>query len=109
VRSSWREDTAIRSGKIAVHKAFMIAAFCVFIGFFGFVLGVSLPGRTCGVSGQAGFVAVFRFTAHALRFSRVIVPMILVTLRRAWLEDLTGIGLLRRWTLRCGFYVSVTG
>lgn len=39
----------------------------------------------------------------------VIVPMILVTLRRAWLERFDKHRLIARWTLPLWFYVCVTG
>jgi uncharacterized membrane protein YozB (DUF420 family) len=39
----------------------------------------------------------------------VIVPMILVTLRRAWLERFDRHRIIARWTLPLWFYVSVTG
>lgn len=39
----------------------------------------------------------------------VIVPMILVTLRRAWLEKFDKHKLIARWTLPLWLYVSVTG
>ena len=38
-----------------------------------------------------------------------IVPMILVTLRRAWLEKFDKHRVIARWTLPLWFYVSVTG
>ena len=39
----------------------------------------------------------------------VIVPMIIVTLRRAWLKRFDKHRLIARWTLPLWFYVSVTG
>jgi uncharacterized membrane protein YozB (DUF420 family) len=39
----------------------------------------------------------------------VIVPMILVTLRRAWLEKFDRHRVIARWTLPLWLYVSVTG
>jgi uncharacterized membrane protein YozB (DUF420 family) len=39
----------------------------------------------------------------------VIVPMILVTLRRAWMERFDKHKIIARWTLPLWFYVSVTG
>lgn len=39
----------------------------------------------------------------------VIVPLILVTLRRAWLEKFDKHRLNARWTLPLWFYVCVTG
>ena len=39
----------------------------------------------------------------------VIVPLIIVTLRRAWLERFDKHRLIARWTLPLWFYVSATG
>jgi len=39
----------------------------------------------------------------------VIVPLILITIRRAWLERFDKHRLIARWTLPLWFYVSVTG
>lgn len=39
----------------------------------------------------------------------VIVPLILITLRRAWLEKFDKHRLIARWTLPLWFYVCVTG
>ena len=39
----------------------------------------------------------------------VIVPLILITLRRAWLEQFDRHRLIARWTLPLWFYVCVTG
>jgi putative membrane protein len=39
----------------------------------------------------------------------VIVPLILITLRRAWLEKFDKHRVIARWTLPLWFYVSVTG
>lgn len=47
-------------------------------------------------------------TSHTI-LAVVIVPMILVTLRRAWLERFDKHRLIARWTLPLWFYVSVTG
>jgi putative membrane protein len=39
----------------------------------------------------------------------VIVPLILITLRRAWLEKFDKHRAIARWTLPLWFYVCVTG
>ncbi|MCA1613271.1 MAG: DUF420 domain-containing protein [Acidobacteria bacterium] len=39
----------------------------------------------------------------------VIVPLVFVTLRRAWRGDFARHSRLARWTLPLWFYVSVTG
>jgi len=101
---------AIRAGKREAHKRFMLSAFvvsCLFLGsylLYHYRVGhVAFPGQ--------GWVRPFYF---ALLFSHtvlaaVIVPMIVVTLRRAWLERFDKHRLIARWTLPLWFYVSVTG
>jgi uncharacterized membrane protein YozB (DUF420 family) len=101
---------AIRSGKIAVHKAFMISAFAVSSVFLGSYLlyhyrvgHVAFQGH--GWIRPVYFTLLLTHTALAV----VIVPMIIVTLRRAWLERFDRHRIIARWTLPLWFYVSVTG
>ena len=101
---------AIRSGKIAVHKAFMIAAFCVSSVFLASYLVYHYRVGHVAFQGQGWvrpvyFVLLLTHTVLAV----VIVPMILVTLRRAWLERFDRHRIIARWTLPLWFYVSVTG
>jgi len=101
---------AIRSGKIAVHKAFMIAAFCVSSAFLASYLVYHYRVGHVPFQGQGWvrplyFVLLLTHTVLAV----VIVPMILVTLRRAWLERFDRHRIIARWTLPLWFYVSVTG
>jgi len=102
---------AIRSGKIKVHKAFMIAAFTVSTLFL--ISYVTYHIRIHGsihFKGEGWIKPVY----YALLLSHtilaiVIVPMILVTLRRAWLQRFDKHRIIARWTLPLWFYVSVTG
>jgi len=101
---------AIRSGKIAVHKAFMISAFCVSSAFLASYLVYHYRVGHVAFQGQGWvrpvyFVLLLTHTVLAV----VIVPMILVTLRRAWLERFDRHRIIARWTLPLWFYVSVTG
>jgi uncharacterized membrane protein YozB (DUF420 family) len=101
---------AIRSGKIAVHKAFMISAFCVSSAFLASYLVYHYRVGHVAFQGQGWvrpvyFVLLLTHTILAV----VIVPMILVTLRRAWLERFDRHRIIARWTLPLWFYVSVTG
>ena len=101
---------AIRSGKIAVHKAFMISAFCVSSVFLASYLVYHYRVGHVAFQGQGWirpvyFVLLLTHTVLAV----VIVPMILVTLRRAWLERFDRHRIIARWTLPLWFYVSVTG
>ena len=101
---------AIRTGKIAVHKAFMIAAFCVSSVFLASYLVYHYRVGHVAFQGQ-GWVRPLYFVlllAHTV-LAAVIVPMILVTLRRAWLARFDRHRIIARWTLPLWFYVSVTG
>jgi putative membrane protein len=101
---------AIRSGKIAVHKAFMISAFAVSSVFLGSYLLYHYRVGHVAFQGQGWIRPVYfvLLTTHTV-LAIVIVPMILVTLRRAWLERFDRHRIIARWTLPLWFYVSVTG
>ncbi len=101
---------AIRSGKIAVHKAFMISAFAVSSVFLGSYLLYHYRVGHVTFHGQGWIRPVYfvLLTTHTV-LAVVIVPMILVTLRRAWLGKFDRHRVIARWTLPLWFYVSVTG
>jgi uncharacterized membrane protein YozB (DUF420 family) len=101
---------AIRARKIAVHKAFMIAAFLTSTAFLISYLAYHYRVGHVAFNGQ-GWIRPVYFTlllTHTV-LAIVIVPMIIVTLRRAWLEKFDKHRLIARWTLPLWFYVSVTG
>ena len=101
---------AIRSGKVAVHKAFMIAAFVVSSAFLVSYLAYHYRVGHVAFQGQ-GWVRPVYFAlllTHTV-LAAVIVPMIIVTLRRAWLERFDRHRIIARWTLPLWMYVSVTG
>ena len=94
----------IRARKIAVHKAFMIAAFLISYLAYHYRVGhVAFQGQ--GWIRPVYFTLLLTHTVLAI----VIVPMIIVTLRRAWLEKFDKHRLIARWTLPLWLYVSVTG
>src|ERR1700687_3941130 len=101
---------AIRSGKIAVHKAFMISAVVVSSVFLVSYLLYHYRVGHVTFHGQGWIRPVYfvLLTTHTV-LAVVIVPMILVTLRRAWLEQFDRHRVIARWTLPLWFYVSVTG
>jgi len=101
---------AIRSGKIAVHKAFMISAFAVSSVFLISYLVYHARVGSVHFQGQGWIRPVYLVLlgSHTI-LAIVIVPMILITLRRAWLEQFDRHRLIARWTLPLWFYVSVTG
>jgi uncharacterized membrane protein YozB (DUF420 family) len=78
---------AIRAGKMTVHKAFMVSAFLVSTVFLISYLIYHYRVGHVVFHGQ-GWIRPVYFTiliSHTI-LAVVIVPMILVTLRRAWLE-----------------------
>ena len=101
---------AIRSGKIAVHKAFMISAFAVSSVFLASYLLYHYRVGHVTFHGQGWIRPVYfvLLTSHTI-LAVVIVPMILVTLRRAWIGKFDRHRVIARWTLPLWFYVSVTG
>jgi len=102
--------TAIRSGKMAVHKRFMVSAFWVSVAFLISYLIYHFRVGHVAFHGQGWIRPVYftLLTSHTL-LAIVIVPMILVTLRRAWLEKYDRHRIIARWTLPLWFYVCVTG
>ena len=101
---------AIRSGKIAVHKAFMISAFAVSSVFLASYLLYHYRVGHVTFHGQGWIRPVYfvLLTSHTI-LAVVIVPMILVTLRRALIGKFDRHRVIARWTLPLWFYVSVTG
>jgi putative membrane protein len=101
---------AIRNGMREAHKYLMMSAFavssvflCSYVAYHVRVGHVAFQGR--GWIRPAYFVLLTSHTVLAV----VIVPMILITLRRAWLEKFDKHKRIARWTLPLWFYVSVTG
>ena len=101
---------AIRAGKRNVHKYFMVSAFGVSTVFLASYLVYHYRVGHVVFQGQ-GWIRPVYFTlliSHTV-LAIVIVPLILVTLRRAWLEKFDKHRLIARWTLPLWFYVCVTG
>jgi putative membrane protein len=101
---------AIRSGKRDVHKRFMISAFAVSCAFLVSYLIYHYRVGHVVFHGQGWIRPVYfvLLTSHTI-LAVIIVPLILVTLRRAWLGKFDKHRLIARWTLPLWFYVSVTG
>lgn len=101
---------AIRRGKRETHKKCMISAVLVACAFLiSYVVYHYRVGHVA-FAGQ-GWVRPVYFAilvSHTI-LAVVIVPMILITLRRAWLERFDKHRIIARWTLPLWFYVSVTG
>jgi uncharacterized membrane protein YozB (DUF420 family) len=101
---------AIRAGKKSIHKTLMVSAFCVSTAFLVSYLIYHYRVGHVAFQGQ-GWIRPFYFAiliSHTI-LAAVIVPMILVTLRRAWLEKFDKHRAIARWTLPLWLYVSVTG
>jgi len=101
---------AIRAGKRDVHKYFMVSAFGVSTVFlisylvYHYRVGhVVFQGQ--GLIRPVYFALLLSHTVLAI----VIVPLILVTLRRAWMKRFDRHRVIARWTLPLWFYVCVTG
>jgi putative membrane protein len=93
-----------------VHKAFMIAAFLTSTAFLISYLAYHYRVGHVAFQGQ-GWIRPVYFTlllTHTV-LAAVIVPLIIVTLRRAWLEKFDKHRIIARWTLPLWMYVSVTG
>jgi putative membrane protein len=102
---------AIRAGKKNVHKAFMLSAFGASTLFLISYVIYHLGEKKLVLFQGQGWIRPVYFTlltSHTL-LAVVIVPLILITLRRAWLERFDKHRLIARWTLPLWFYVSVTG
>ena len=102
---------AIRAGKVELHKKFMVSAFFVSCGFLvSYVIYHVRIHQVIHFQGQ-GWIRPVYFTlliSHTI-LAVIIVPLILITLRRAWLEKFDKHRQIARWTLPLWFYVSVTG
>lgn len=102
---------AIRAGKRDVHKVFMISAFTVSTIFLASYVIYHIRVKQVVLFQGQGWIRPVYFAlllSHTI-LAIVIVPMILITLRRAWLEKFDKHRLIARWTLPLWFYVSVTG
>jgi uncharacterized membrane protein YozB (DUF420 family) len=101
---------AIRRGKVAVHKRFMISAFIVSSVFLVSYLLYHYRVGHVAFQGQGWIRPVYfvLLTSHTI-LAIVIVPLILITLRRALLESFDKHRIIARWTLPLWFYVCVTG
>jgi uncharacterized membrane protein YozB (DUF420 family) len=101
---------AIRAGKRKVHQRFMISAFAVSCAFLVSYLVYHYRVGHVAFQGKGAIRLVYfaLLTSHTV-LAIVIVPLILITLRRAWLERFDRHRVIARWTLPLWFYVCVTG
>ena len=101
---------AIRRRRLAAHKACMLAACVTSVLFLvSYLLYHHQVGSTA-FTGQ-GTIRLVYFTvliSHTV-LAVVIVPLVIMTLYRAWWEQWPRHRRLARWTLPLWLYVSVTG
>ena len=100
----------IRARRVAAHRACMIAALCTSALFLGSYLVYhaqvgSVPYRGTGWTRPLYFAILLSHTILAV----VILPLVLVTARRAFKERFEAHARLARLTLPLWLYVSVTG
>ena len=102
---------AIRSGKRELHKKFMVTALFVSCAFLvSYLIYHYRIHQVVHFQGQ-GWIRPVYFTiliSHTI-LAIVIVPLIIITLRRAFLARFDKHRLIARYTLPLWFYVSVTG
>ena len=101
---------AIRAGKREAHKRFMMSAFLVSCVFLVSYLVYHYRVGHVAFQGQGWIRPVYfvLLTSHTI-LAIVIVPLILITIRRAWLEKFDKHKIIAKWTLPLWFYVCVTG
>jgi putative membrane protein len=98
---------AIRAGKRKVHKGFMVSAVSVSALFLiSYVTYHIRVHKMVLFQGQGAIRPVYftLLTSHTI-LAAVIVPLIVITLRRAWQGRFDRHRLIARWTLPLWFYV----
>jgi uncharacterized membrane protein YozB (DUF420 family) len=102
----------IERGKMAAHRAVMIAAFLTSSLFLACYLYYHWPGHGGIVyfhgPGWARILYLTILTSHTI-LAIVIVPMVLITLTRGLREQFDRHRAIARWTFPLWLYVSVTG
>jgi putative membrane protein len=100
----------IRRGRIAQHRAVMIAAFCTSVLFLISYLTYHAQAGSRHFTGQGAIRYVY-FTillTHTI-LATAIVPLVLITLSRGLKRRDERHRAIARWTLPIWIYVSVTG
>ena len=100
----------IRGGRVSAHKACMVSAFSTSTLFLVCYLIYHFFHGSTSFTGQ-GWTHVVYFTiliSHTI-LATAVVPLVLITLRRAFKEEFDRHAPIARWTLPVWLYVSVTG
>ena len=100
----------IRRGRVAQHRAVMIAAFCTSVVFLisYLVYHAQIGSRPFHGQGPIRIVYFTILITHVI-LAAAIVPMVLMTLSRGLKRQDARHRALARWTLPIWMYVSVTG
>lgn len=100
----------IRAGKIRQHRFSMISAFICSTVFLGFYLWFHFHAGVIRFGGHGAIRAVYLtiLITHTT-LAVVIVPLILITLTRAFRERFAAHRAIAKWTFPLWLYVSVTG
>ena len=104
--------TLIARGKVAAHRAVMIAAFITSSIFLACYLYYHWPGHGGIVYFRGtGWIRPLYFTiltSHTI-LAIIVVPLVLITLTRGLREQFGRHRAIARWTFPIWLYVSVTG
>jgi putative membrane protein len=100
----------IRRGKMFAHQVSMISAFVCSSAFLFFYLYFHFHAGVIRFSGQGWIRPVYftLLTSHTI-LAAAIVPLVLITLTRAFRKRFKKHRAIARWTLPLWLYVSVTG
>ena len=100
----------IKQHKMKLHRACMIAAFACSVLFLLLYLTFHAKAGVIRFGGQGWIRPVYftLLTTHTI-LAAVIVPLVLITLRRAFKNRFDPHRRIARWTLPLWLYVSVTG
>jgi uncharacterized membrane protein YozB (DUF420 family) len=100
----------IRRKKIVYHRACMVAAFSCSTVFLALYLYFHFHAGVIRFGGQGWIRPVYLglLLTHTT-LAVVIVPLVLITLGRAWRGSFVRHRAIARWTLPLWLYVSVTG
>ena len=101
---------AIRRRRIAVHKACMLTACATSVLFLVSYLLYHYQVGSTAFTGQGAIRVVYFTVLISLTvLAEVNVPLVIMTLYRAWREQWPRHRRLARWTFPLWLYVSVTG
>jgi uncharacterized membrane protein YozB (DUF420 family) len=102
--------TLIRRGRIAQHRAVMIAAFCTSVLFLISYLTYHAQIGSKPFQGQGGIrIVYFAILLTHTVLAAAIVPLVLITLSRGLKRNDARHRAIARWTLPVWMYVSITG